>query len=797
MNTASKAAAIIAIAAVILAALACGGSSAVAFEDESGLTYDLYQAGRTATVTGYDGNVEGNLEIPATVTYNGIEYRVTTIGESAFTNQDGMTSVTVPNSVTSIGASAFDGSGLSSADLSSATALKTIGDRAFYRCSDLGSVILPTSLVTIGDYAFCLTALTAVDFNTAGSLKTIGDYAFFGLDIAAVELPDSVTTLGEEAFGENMAVQEFTLPKSLSSYDASFAGCDSLTEFVKGTNTNFSVTSGVLFNSKGTELCQYPAGKEGSKYSIGSGVDEIAEKAFLGCHLVTVTIPSGVTDIGTGAFADCRELTTITVDSSNSKYSSESGVLFNKTNTKTKTILVCYPAGKDGETYQVPSTITTIQSMAFYGAGLSEVQLPDKLETIGSEAFRESSLSSEQLNQKLSSLGSGAFAGCESLKTVTIPSTVRTLESTFSNCTGLETVVWTGGTGSYTVGDYVFSGCSSLSSVSLPDGVKTIGCAAFEGCDSLSTLTFPSGLTTVEEHAFSGSGLTEAVIPEGVKTIGEGAFMGCPELASVSLPSTISEIPDAAFSSCPSLSDVRFADKVPKVWGDRAFESTGLTTMAIPEGVESIGFAAFSGCGSLAEVSVPASLADVGDQAFSSCPSLTGFSVSEDNTFYGTDDGVLVSKDRLTLVAYPAGSTVSEYYVPDGTVTIAQGAFNSAAHLTTVHIPGSVRTIGDHAFECCTGITQMTIESTDVTVGKGAFAFSEDPENPVSVEIFTDAEPFDESVFGDAVSVTYDAYKNYGMRSTGELMGDALIWVAVAIVLGVVFLAVAVAGRKG
>ena len=464
MNTASKAAAIIATVAVILAALACGGTSAVPFEDDSGLTYELNQAGRTATVTGHDGSVGGSLVIPSTVTYNGAEYRVTAIGESAFEGAD-MTSVEIPDTV------------------------RSIGDYAFFGCAGLTSVVLPSSLERIGDDAFRQTSLASADFKAAGSLKTIGDYAFFGLDIATVELPDSVTTLGEEAFGENDAVQEFTLPASLSGYKASFAGCDSLTAFVKGSNTHFSVTAGVLLDSSGKVLHQYPAGKEGDRYTIGSGVDEIADKAFLGCRLVTVTIPSGVTDIGVGAFAECGELTTISVNSSNRNYSSEDGVLFNKTSTRSKTVLVCYPAGKEDQTYRVPSGITTIRSMAFYGAGVSEVVLPDTLDSIGSDAFARSSLTGIQLNQGLETVGAGAFSECLSLRTVTIPSTVHTLEEAFAMCTALESVVWTGGTGTYTLGDYALYGCASLASVVLPDNLRTIGYAALADCTSLQTIT--------------------------------------------------------------------------------------------------------------------------------------------------------------------------------------------------------------------------------------------------------------------------------------------------------------------
>lgn len=140
---------------------------------------------------------------------------------------------------------------------------------------------------------------------------------------------------------------------------------------------------------------------------------------------------------------------------------------------------------------------------------------------------------------------------------------------------------------------------------------------------------------------------------------------------------------------------------------------------------------------------------------------------------------------------YPAASTATSYEVPEGVTSISAAAFDHSLNLTMVDIPASVTAIGEGAFAGCSGIREILIASTELTVTDGAFDLSDGGE-PVSVEIFTDLEPFAESAFGDGVTVTYDEYKNYGIRSTDELLGDALIWVVVAIVLGIIFLAISV-----
>ena len=172
-----------------------------------GLCYNKNGDGTSVTVT-YEGtgdegygysNLNGDLVIPPSVTYDGTTYSVTTIGGRAFYGCSGLTSVTIPNSVTTIGNEAFGWcSGLTSVTIPNL--VTTIGDHAFYGCTGLTSVIIPNSVTSIGESAFggC-TGLTEVTIGN--SVTTINYAAFYGCTgLTSVTIPNSVTSIGYGAF---------------------------------------------------------------------------------------------------------------------------------------------------------------------------------------------------------------------------------------------------------------------------------------------------------------------------------------------------------------------------------------------------------------------------------------------------------------------------------------------------------------------------------------------------------------------------------------------------------------------
>jgi hypothetical protein len=254
-----------------------------------------------------------------------------------------------------------------------------------------------------------------VNIDLSGSTITaIPDQAFCSQDytgtlaLTGIIIPNGVTTIG----------------------DGAFIGCTSLT----------SVT-------------------------MPNSVTSIGEEAFVECSLTSITIPNSVTSIGKWAFEDCTSLTAINVNSDNTAYSSQDGVLYNKN----KTAIIQYPKGKTGA-YTIPNSVTSI----------------------GERAFRDcTSLTSVTIGSGVTSIGRGAFWECTGLTSVTI------------------------GSGVTSIGEEAFWECTGLTSVTIGSGVTSIGESAFWFCTSLTSVTIPATVTSIGKNAFRETGLFSVTFATG------------------------------------------------------------------------------------------------------------------------------------------------------------------------------------------------------------------------------------------------------------------------------------------
>ena len=335
-------------------------------------TYDIYTykvgSDGTVTITGCDKSAKGAITIPSKIDGKS----VTSIGDRAFDGCTGLTSITIPSSVTSIGYWAFGYcTGLTSINVASENNYYSDNNGVLFnkkktelirypKGKSQTSYTIPNSVTSIGytAFAYC-TGLTSI--TIPNSVTSIGDWAFDGCTgLTSITIPSSVTSIGVMAFENCFGLTSITIPNSVTSIGVSaFFGCIGLTSInVASGNNYYSDNNGVLFNKKKTELIKYPEGKSQTSYTIPNSVTSIGCAAFEGCTgLTSITIPNSVTSIGDGAFRGCSSLTSITIP--NSVTSIENSAFYNCTGLTSITI---------------PNSVTSIGYGAFlYCTGLKDV----------------------------------------------------------------------------------------------------------------------------------------------------------------------------------------------------------------------------------------------------------------------------------------------------------------------------------------------------------------------------------------------------------------------------------------
>jgi hypothetical protein len=265
-------------------------------------TYNNLPVTRVRYVEGYE-----NFKSATSIT---IPQSVTSIGNSAFRGCEKLKEVVVPQSVTEIGSFAFANcKKLKSVTIEGAVTFSDDGG-IFYKCSALQELSVPSvSEIPPETFYYC-EKLT--DVTLPENCTSIGEKAFYDCSsLTSIDLPENLETIGKNAFDQCGALKELSIPKKVSSIGSmEFYGCDSLEAFVvQQGNEYFSSIDGVLFDRNGTELLRCPEGEKFTSYTIPNGVTTIGKDAFHHCKkLKDIQIPTSVVSIGNNAFVFCESL---------------------------------------------------------------------------------------------------------------------------------------------------------------------------------------------------------------------------------------------------------------------------------------------------------------------------------------------------------------------------------------------------------------------------------------------------------------------------------------------------------
>ena len=685
---------------------------------------------------------------------------VTSIGSSAFRGCSGLTSVTIGNSVTSIGGSAFRGcSGLTSVTIPNS--VTSIGSSAFYNCYRLTSVTIGNSVTSIGGSAFrgC-SGLTSVVVekgnsfydsreNCSAIIETASNTLIFGSN--NTNIPNSVTSIGNNAFSDCSGLTSITIPNNLTSIGSSaFSGCSGLTS--------------VVWNAK--NVADFSSHSDAPFYNIRSNItsftfgDSVQHIPACLCHemsnLTSITIPNSVTTIGYYAFYYCSGLTSITIPKSVTNIGK--AALFG-----TNITSIAWNAKKcDNLPLMKASSNRFNYIFGIYSEKIKYFVFGDSVEHIPSNlCYDMYNLTTITIPNSVTTIGEGAFDECSSLTSIVIPENVTHIDGTaFYGCDDLTSVIWNakkcadfsysydpggsriygpffkynGSISSFILGDsvehipsYLCYEMSGLSSITIPNSVTTIGGAAFFGCSRLTSVVW-NAENCADFSSYSvapfydiRSQITSFTFGDSVLHIPSYLCYRMSNLTSITVPNSVTSIGDNAFRYCSSLTSPVYNAHV------FAFLPTTYSgAYTINDGITSIAGGAFAESSSLTSITIPCSVMKIGEGAFDKCSSINTIVIKANNLEELCKNNVnnqLVPADiHLIPRKYIVNNEdITDIVVPKSIESINSYALYGCSSLNSISIPNTVTNIGESAFYDCSRLRTISLGSGISSIGRNAF----------------------------------------------------------------------------
>ena len=647
------------------------------------------------------------IAIPNSVTY---------IGGGAFSGCSGLTEITIPDSVTYIGGSAFSGcSGLT--EITIPNSVTNIGAGAF-NCRGLANVTIPACVLETGLRDVFPYSSSITNIVLSEGVQNIGDGAFGSrwdlLNLAHVFIPGSVTNIDAKAF----RIFRGTVAVTVDPANAVYSSRDGMlltkdgTRLLQGVSGAVTIPPGVTsIDANAFYECDL------TSLTIPSGVTSIGEWAFgtiyTFSNLTSLTIPDSVTDIGESAFRNCRNLRNVWLPKhlrgklSTSVFANCGNVTLNYYDAmccvtfRTEEGIVeqrQYPAGMEVGT--LPST-PTHEGYAFEGWWTAA----------DGEKATEKTVITNDVTYYAKWRGTAVVGDYTYMYSVLNGQAEIGFSNTWTTAvspkpTGAVVIPsFLGGYPVTAIGQRAFAWCYDVTSFEIPRGIVGIHKSAFELCYNLVNFTVDPANTAYS----SRNGL---LLSKDGRTLLRGV------IGEVVIPSCVTEIGDSAFDRCYDLKDVTIPNGVLSI-GTCAFRyCRRLTGMTIPQSVTNIGTRAFTGCDELWTFSV-----DPANRFYSS---RGGLLLNKDGTVLvrGINDYGVVIPDGVTTIgeaAFECCDWLESVEIPESVTAIGYAAFAGCWSLTSIEIPRGVTTIGNSAFSECTSLMSVEIPESVTAIGNSAF----------------------------------------------------------------------------
>lgn len=549
----------------------------------------------------------------------------------------------------------------------------TIADGAFMNNEYIEEVTIPASVKTISNSAFYGVDLETLNFAQGGTgVLVIGDYAFYGNRISAINLPDERSiTIGEYAFADSDYTRTIDLGGTVTVGDYAFkTGTDPY-------SMTLTITSSVVTIGEHAFEGDDSYGYGTINFEEGSHLETIGRYAFADNNFTSFNVPASVTAIASFAFDGCEDLTSLTFEEGD------------------KPLVFGNPeGGTEPYEYNVEPVLRGV-------SGLTEIHFPGRLTELGNYAIYNSSVTTvtfgaydenteEFTASKLTTIGNGSFY-LSDVTALTIPASVTLVEANA----------------------FASSDISSITFESIADApaLLVIQSGVFNECNSLTNITLPSSLLTLEDGVFTGSSystLASITVEEGCANYAseDGVLYNgdltellfCPPAKTEVVVAAETEVIAANAFAYSKATSVTFetGSKLTEI-GDRAFASSSLTSIVIPDSVTTLGNNVFE-YSLIEEITLPASLESFNSNIIYGCENVTSISINNGINFaVDSENGYVFNADRTVLYYHIPNAAKTEYVVPEGVKEIGDNAFYNDSYITKITLPASLTRIGNGA----------------------------------------------------------------------------------------------------